>query len=148
MNTPDHATPVDENETIALARHRINKRRVSDLLCSAFEGGSNYWYLIEEFHAPPPENLRAHAGFRDGQVFRHLDYPLCEGGYLMISDRQISWNVEMRTARLDLAAVVRGLEVMREKFPRHFGNFLSENDDGETGDVFLQCALFGDVVYG
>jgi len=25
---------------------------------------------------------------------------------------------------------------------------LSDNDDDGTGDVFLQCCLFGEIVYG
>jgi len=37
---------------------------------------------------------------------------------------------------------------MAEKYPRHFHNFLEENDDAETGDVFIQCCLFGEIVYG
>lgn len=37
---------------------------------------------------------------------------------------------------------------MAEKWPRHFGNFISENEDAETGDVFIQLALLGDIVYG
>lgn len=49
---------------------------------------------------------------------------------------------------LDLKAIKRGLEVMAEKFPTHFADVLTENDDDNTGDVFLQCALLGNVIYG
>ncbi len=28
------------------------------------------------------------------------------------------------------------------------GDMLAENDDATTGDVFLQCALFGELVFG
>ena len=30
----------------------------------------------------------------------------------------------------------------------HFPNILNGNDDVETADVLIQCALFGEIVYG
>jgi len=50
--------------------------------------------------------------------------------------------------KLDLDACKRGLQVMAEEYPRHFADFMSENEDAETADVWLQCCLFGEVVYG
>ena len=122
-------------------KHEITLDRISNLLCSAFEGGSNYWYQIDKFIKP--ENL----SFRtdEEQIYRHLDYPLNEGGALIISDLE---GDEDEPKRLDLNAVKKGLQIMAEKYPRHMGEFLNDNDDAETGDVFLQCCLFGDAIYG
>jgi hypothetical protein len=122
----------------------ISKQRVGDLLCSAFEGGSNYWYLIEEFIAPPKVEQIA----IPGETFRHIDYPLSEGGALMVSDRKAANEDEVKITRIDWPRLLEGLKIMAEKHPRHFGNWLSENDDAETGDVFLQCCVLGDTVYG
>jgi hypothetical protein len=41
-----------------------------------------------------------------------------------------------------------GLQVMADKYPKHFADFMSEEDDCVTADVFLQCCLFGDIIYG
>ena len=49
---------------------------------------------------------------------------------------------------LDGDAVQRGLQTMAEKYPRHWGDFIRENEDAITGDVFIQCCLLGEVVYG
>ena len=49
---------------------------------------------------------------------------------------------------LDRAAVLAGIEVMAARFPRHFANLITDNSDAETGDVLIQCALFGDIIYG
>jgi hypothetical protein len=46
-----------------------------------------------------------------------------------------------------MAAIKSGLKVMAEKYPHHWQDFVSENDDAITGDVFLQCCLFGEIVY-
>ena len=122
----------------------VSKERVGDLLCSAFEGGSNYWYMIEEFIKPPV--VVQHTGL--GEVFRHLDYPLSEGGALMVSDSKAANPGEAKTTRLDWPRLLEGLKIMAEKYPRHYGDWLAENDDADTGDVFLQCCVLGDVVYG
>jgi hypothetical protein len=49
---------------------------------------------------------------------------------------------------LDRVAILEGLRIMAEKEPRHFADFMTENDDADTGDVFLQCCLYGEVIYG
>lgn len=54
----------------------------------------------------------------------------------------------MTEYRLDRAALLRGSDLMAEKFPHHFANVITENADAETGDVYLQCCLFGGIVYG
>lgn len=122
----------------------FEKRRVADLLISAFEGGSNYWYVIEEFIEPPV--VERHTGL-DG-VFRHVDYPLSEGGALIVSDAKENTPDKVRKVRLDWPKIQEGLVVMARKYPRHFGHWLSEDDDADTGDAFLQCCLFGELVYG
>jgi len=49
---------------------------------------------------------------------------------------------------LDLAAIRKGLQIMADKYPHHFRDAMAENDDAITGDVFLQCCLFDEIVYG
>lgn len=41
-----------------------------------------------------------------------------------------------------------GMKVFAEKYTNHFADFISENDDADTGDAFLQCVVFGEIVYG
>jgi hypothetical protein len=43
------------------------------------------------------------------------------------------------------AKVRSGLQVMSEKYPHHWAE---DNADCTTGDVLIQCALFGEIVYG
>jgi hypothetical protein len=115
--------------------------RISNLLCSAFEGGSNYWYTIAEFTAPPAFTFRTDPE----HLYKHLDYPLNAGGALTIGDIEDDTNP---TKILNLDTIAKGLQTMADKYPRHFGDFMSENDDADTGDVFLQCCLFDEIVYG
>jgi hypothetical protein len=122
------------------------KRRLMHLLCCALEGGSNYWYKIAKFiHPNGPVEAIAYPAGEQTEVFRHLDYPLSDaGGALMITDMFGDHGL----IRLDLPRLLEGLRLMAEKQPRHFGNWRDENEDGDTGDVFLQLCVFGKVVYG
>jgi hypothetical protein len=41
-----------------------------------------------------------------------------------------------------------GLQVLATKYPHHFADIVVDNSDCTTGDVLVQCALFGEIVYG
>ena len=44
--------------------------------------------------------------------------------------------------------VRKGLELMRDQYPRHYADLVEEQDDAITGDVWLQLATFGELIYG
>lgn len=121
-------------------------QRVSDVLCSAIEGGSNYWYEYVGEVEPKTWEFDSELvpGLPAGVHYLH-DYPLNPGGALLLGDMEDS---DHGTMRLDSEAVQKGLVVMAEKYPKHFANILTEDDDAETGDVLLQCCLFGGIIYG
>lgn len=50
--------------------------------------------------------------------------------------------------KITIEDIRKGLEIMRDNYPRHFADLVEENDDLITGDVWLQCAVFGEVIYG
>lgn len=47
--------------------------------------------------------------------------------------------------RIDM--IEKGLKIMAKKYPNKFNEIISDDYDETTGDVLLQCALFGDVIY-
>jgi len=117
-----------------LLKVEIEDQRIKDLLCSAFEGGSNYWYQIESYINPNNVTVE----------FRYIDLPFIEGCGIMIADSE----GDMETKLLNREAMEKGLKIMSEICPLHFKNFMTENDDAETGDVFLQCCLYGYIIFG
>lgn len=119
----------------------LDKRRVADLLCEALDAGAGCWCRMADTIAPPRDKLVVHLG----EHYAHVDYPLSEGGALVLTVRLEEPSPEYR---LDWEAIQKGLAVMASKYPRPFGDWLAEKDDAETGDVFLQCCLFGEVRYG
>lgn len=117
----------------------IPLERVQDLLCNALEGGSNYWYIIKKVKYPfkqTKESLKIE--------FEHLELPF-RGGVLVFGDLE---DPKREDTYLTLRTIEEGLQLMATKFPCHFADFILENDDAITGDVFLQCCLFKDVIYG
>jgi hypothetical protein len=116
---------------------KIEKQRVWDLLCNIMEGGSYNSFIIVEYL---PEGIENHPDC----TYRHIDVPFL-GGSIGLIDK---YGDSPIVYQLDRAAMERGLKIMANKFPRHFADFLDQGDDVITADVFLQCSLLGDVIYG
>jgi hypothetical protein len=114
---------------------QIGEERIKDLLCGAFEGGSNYWYQIQGY-VNPERKLVSH---------EYIDLPFIEGCGVMIGDIE---DQEIAPMLLNKEAIEKGLQVMADKYNWHFLDFFKGNDDATTSDVFLQCCLFGEIVYG
>jgi hypothetical protein len=134
----------------------VSRQRIADLLCCGLEGGIGYWATIIEYVEPPKDaNLFAgleEAGVVSKEVFKHIHYPMCEaGGGIVLADAESPEDndqADFKPVLLDWSKLVEGLKVMSEKEARHFADFLAENEDATTGDVFVQCAVLGKTVYG
>lgn len=128
----------------------IDNERIEDLLCCAFEGGVGYWCEINEYRNPDNVSVK----------YKHMELPLTENGAVVCQafvdgderDDDDNWLDEdgnmLPLLVLNKEAVQSGLDVMQKKYPSHFADFLSESEDAITGDVFLQCCLLGELVYG
>jgi hypothetical protein len=114
----------------------IDDQRLKDILCSAFEGGSNYWIeKVNILRRPECAEYWHESPVTDGvlEVIVSEDEPIEGKGKKFLLDR---------------AKLQSGLDAMAKLYPRHFADFISENDDATTGDVFLQCCLFGEAIFG
>ncbi len=137
----------------------ITDELLRGILCNAFEGGSNYWYWIEDEILPRGSKR---SDFEADGWSPIYNIPFADGGALIITaapdgaapmdmDEEEPRDVredDMLPAILDKAALLRGCEVMARKYPKHFADMTSENDDADTGDVLLQCALYGELIFG
>lgn len=122
----------------------VSDEQIYNLLCSANYGGISYWCTSDDYRPgtePHPEGI-------DGPPGHFEAAPLTGGAWVLriLPDDGDPRGGELHT--LDRAACERGIAVMAEKYPRHFTDLVTENDDAITADVFVQCALFGDIIYG
>lgn len=131
----------------------VSERTLSDLLITAFEGGSDYWIRhITLFD-------------RQGKETRHLtDNPVRSLASIVILDddtgtgHQLVMPIPAEVTPSQMVATFKkkavhhlfedGLTVMAKEHPRHFGELVADTGDATTADVFLQCCLFGKVLYG
>ena len=111
----------------------IDDKRVTDMLTNALEGGSTYW-------ARKITNERF-----EGAEFAS-EAPMAGGSFILIHDAE-SDDMPGRTL-INREVCEIGLQEMAEKYPRHFANLIAGDDDAETADVFLQCCVFGEIIFG
>ena len=137
---PQRAIPADAMEFVANGLFRIPRSQVAQLLAIILCSGPNAFYEIVDSRRPSAFRYRSDQNF----VFRELDYPLNEGGSLGI----VRKGLNSAGRQLDLKSISEGLNVMATHYPRHFADFLNEAADAVTADVFLQCCLFGELIYG
>jgi len=111
--------------------HTISDESIDNLLCGAFEGGSNYWYQIN--NVVTPYTGYAHEAWRTNN------------NGILIEDGEEEAEYE---GYLNRESVKRGLELMNRNYCQHWSDFIIGNDDAETSDLFLQLCVFGEVIFG
>lgn len=131
----------------------ISDDQIKGLLCTGFEGGIAYWAEVIEYQYG--SSGLTYQDFQKGgsqQSPNPTDYwhpceliPLVPGCAVILGDLE---DPSRKPVRLDREAIERGLQLMADKYPRHFSDFLAENDDATTGDVFIQLCVFGEIIYG
>lgn len=134
--------------------------KIKGLLCSALEGGSNYWYMHVRNVLRPGlrmEDFREGGKFQTpGDYWHPLQLIPLERGCASIYTTEGVGEDEMlvddkgkpKEFRLDREAIMNGLRLIGTEYPAQFARIISGDDDAETGDVFLQLCLFGKLIYG
>nr|WP_288837667.1 hypothetical protein [uncultured Flavobacterium sp.] len=116
---------------------------VYNLLVSAIEGGSNYWYFISDGMS---EKIYKVTEDMEGQPFVDRMLMAIQKG-LPVKVRDIEEpNEILGTLTAERWATAEKLLI--EKQRSHLGDILKENDDATTADVFFQLAVMGELVYG
>lgn len=122
----------------------VKESRIADLICEGLECGSLASFGFSGFHGTTKAKAwRGEGGWES--FFGHINPALTKGAYVVLFERH---HDKQRWRRLDLKAIERGLQIMATHHSKHFSDWMNETDDAITGDVFLQCALLGEVVYG
>lgn len=102
---------------------KIDEERIGDLIVGAIEGGSIYWATFKN---------ASHDGKRYALPFTVID----------------NEETEPKSYVIDQDTIKHGLQNFAKNEATHFADFLKENDDSTTSDVFLQCCIFEKARYG
>ncbi len=128
--------------------HDITAQQICDLVVTAFEGGSNYWIEAADLAYPT----------RSDEVWQKrakLESPWYASRDLYELPR---WTIRITVSEEDEPAerfreltrerVTIGLNILGTEYHDHLLEILEDNADADTADAFLQCALFGGIVFG
>ena len=130
----------------------VPRQLLADLLCTAVEGGSNYW---AEFRATKRTadldylqvKMTEREASREGQprVNRYIDLQDLATGLQRLAAAALAYARATGEDTDDwLAKKHKGFQTAGE----HLGDALAERGDAITADVVLQMAVFGEVIYG
>ena len=114
------------------AEIEVTDEQLKDLLCCAFEGGSNYWI----------DYARRHEA-KDTRAEFIFEVPFTPNNYVELRPLE-----EEESVNLTYESLKEGLRIMAEQYPHHMSDLLNDNADATTGDAYLQCCVFGEVIYG
>jgi len=109
-----------------------------DLLITALEGGSNYWYYLPDLsmierRSGDPLSIAIFNGVWSG------------GKIVPVHDNEERDNA---LGNLTRESMEGAFTLMRQTHPRHYADIYSGNVDAETADVWFQLAVMREVIYG
>ncbi len=89
-------------------------------------------------------------GRKKGKTSGDLSAPTWERYFRPLQDGSLMVReADSRTEHaINQASIRLALSIIGEKYPHHLRNIMFGETDGETGDVLIQVAAFGDIVYG
>lgn len=117
----------------------VSLSQVQNLLISALEGGSNYWCQIAGYQYAEGKKANAYE-------FRHVEV-VFDGGKILLNEFGDEGDTIQQFV-VGLDELKEGIRRMARDDTYHWKNIVEENDDAETGDVFLQMTLFDEIRYG
>jgi hypothetical protein len=110
------------------------RQMTEDLLVTAFEGGIGYWAQLQGYKLP--------AKYKKLDLPKYAYIPMLPGGAVVIKDS------EGKLHRVGAKRLERAYQTVARDYPKVFQRILDEQYDAWDADVWFQCAVFGELVYG
>jgi hypothetical protein len=122
-----------------IVEREVTIDQVKDLFILACEGGSNYW---AKSVSPLLDDWRKSRNVLED----NYDYML--RGFI-VEEIPVYWEkYKEKKHKVTKTKIKNALRLMAKNYTNHFNDMLNENTDAETGDIFMQLCVFGDVIYG
>lgn len=117
----------------------ITDQMIEDQIVTALEGGSNYWYYLPDLSMLPNKDKNVPV------ATRIADAVLNHGIEIPVYDNEDETEL---LGMLSKKSIKKGLEIMSKDYNSHFMDIIEETGDADTGDVFFQHAVMGEIVFG
>lgn len=128
----------------------LPNKKLYNLLCSAMYAEWNFriptseWTKINEFWYSDDNKQNRKANPTPCYEDKIWTYVMANNAHIIkFLDKEDGSESFMTWTRIE-----NGTNTMAEKYDWHFMDVIMENDDAVTADVWLQCVLLDEVVYG
>lgn len=130
-----------------LIKINVTEELLTDMIVTALEGGSNYWYdlnrddidTVKKHHHPDVRQSKSAAELIAFSV-------LNKGFNLPVYSLDESDGEPLGYLSKD--SIKEGLVIMAEKDPSNFGSLFIEGWDSNVSDTFFQYVVLKEIVYG
>ncbi len=117
----------------ATVTHTLTTGMLADLMVTAIEGGCGYW--AHEIEVVDGTDLYEPPYYADPHFY-------CSPFKLALTD------CEGDVHSINADTLAKGWRLLNELYPRRALAVVDETYDAEDADVFLQLAVYGEIVYG
>jgi hypothetical protein len=115
---------------------------INDQLCTAMEGGSNYWYMIGPIDRKHFIKGSTTVDNIARSIIADKDF------YLEVYDVESDEDEPELLGKVSYDSIVNAFTIMSREYPQTLANILSGHFDADDSDVWFQLATMGEVVYG
>ncbi len=125
---------------------KISNEMKSDLITTAIEGGSNYWYLFEE------EATGCIVKYKTVEHPQNKYHTFSEAIFVAIEAGESVPVHSMETGELlgnlTKDSIDKAMGLLHDQFPHVYANIIAEDFDAGDADVWFQLAVIGKVLFG
>jgi hypothetical protein len=120
----------------------ITKEQIADQLCTALEGGSNYWYMLGDVD-------RIYFDKSLTLVDNLVRSLLVDKEYeLNVYDIESDEDEPELLGKVTYKSIGNAFTLMGAHYPKQLANIISGDYDADDSDVWFQLATMGEVVFG
>lgn len=122
--------------------YTITEDMVENVIISALEGGSNYWYFVdvEDFEQDlPPKNGKALTERISEAVYKNPSFKMPV--YDVEDEEDVLGYLSQKNLR-------RGMELCAKDYPEVFKRLTDDEIDANDADIIFQLTVMGEITFG
>jgi len=126
---------------------KIDPQTITDVMITALEGGSNYWYMtdVEQIEGLIRENGETTTEAIGFSITRNPEFKMPVWDLEEMGDGEPKIDGDGFLGFLTPESVKKAFETMP---PSRLSSILEEEYDADDADVFFQYAVMGEIVFG
>jgi hypothetical protein len=119
---------------------QVLKDTIEDLIVTALEGGSSYWYFL------PLENKDSICEAAPGEPLSiQISSFIKAGGTITITDCE---DQEEELGKINMKSIENAFELMIANHIQEYANIIQEDYDVDDADIWFQLAVMSKVIFG